>query len=237
MKGIKISLLVSATLAALVCHVHAGATNQMSEITLAGLSHDDQGRVPLSALRAAAIEAFKRKDTKGHGKVTIEEFLANAEVVFNEMDIKKKGYVDLDDLLRYRCGASDLTWSNAPAKEFDPKRGFYPQMAHPGHAYIEQWEFIKAWTDVFHLTDANHDGKITLQEMKDRWKIWFDHIDANHDGVITLGEFLANQTGGVKARPGAKKPGTKKAPKPKPGPAAPANAASTNAPAPMPATP
>jgi Ca2+-binding EF-hand superfamily protein len=230
MKTLRISMAVSVTLAALVCNGRAAGTNQMSEITLPALPLNARGHVTFSALRTAVTENFKRKDMKGDGKLTLDEFLASADIVFNEMDTKKKGFVDLDDMLRYRCGVSDLTWSNAPAKPLDHKRGFYPQMAGPGHAYVEPWEFIKAWTGIFHLTDVDHDGKITALEFKNSWKMWFDETDANHDGVITLAEFTTHELGAVKAPSKTKKPVVKKAAKPEPAQPAPASDASTNAP-------
>jgi Ca2+-binding EF-hand superfamily protein len=38
---------------------------------------------------------------------------------------------------------------------------------------------------MFESADANHDGKVTLQEMTDAAVHHFDEADANHDGTLT----------------------------------------------------
>jgi len=38
---------------------------------------------------------------------------------------------------------------------------------------------------MFESADANHDGKVSLQEMTDAALHHFDEADANHDGTLT----------------------------------------------------
>ena len=44
---------------------------------------------------------------------------------------------------------------------------------------------LKMHGHMFDMADANHDGKVSLQEMTDAALRHFDRADANHDGRIT----------------------------------------------------
>lgn len=76
----------------------------------------------------------------------------------------------------------------------------FKAMDTDGDGKISKAEFEAAVTARFMDADVNHDGKVTLEGMKqarekrraEREKRFFDSLDTNHDGVISQDEIKAH---------------------------------------------
>ncbi|MFT4046312.1 MAG: EF-hand domain-containing protein [Solimonas sp.] len=105
---------------------------------------------------AEVSSATKKLDRNGDGKITLEEYSAGVGKTFKNIDQNKDEVLETEEIRAYYLTIAD---------ESDPKTK-------------------KRIDGVLHA-DANGDGKVTVDELKDHYKKKFEKEDKNGDGVIT----------------------------------------------------
>ena len=99
---------------------------------------------------------FDRLDTNHDGMISRQEFDAHAKVREERQVVMMHGGPD-----------------GSPGMRAMPDMKRFHEMGLKMHGHM------------FDMADANHDGKVSLQEMTDAALRHFDRADANHDGRIT----------------------------------------------------
>jgi len=140
-----------------------------------------QGRFPtiplLSLLGAiafatpvAAHDMFRTMDTNHDGKISAAEHTAGAKAMFDRMDADHDGKITAAE-----CDAGHAKMEQAEAKE---KGGMHHEMA----------EHHKSGADMVKMLDTDGDGTVSASE-HDAWATkMFSDADANHDGNLTMAE-------------------------------------------------
>jgi Ca2+-binding EF-hand superfamily protein len=157
---------------------------------LAGFAYAQTNSVPTAdqtqqnkhdrhAGREAMIDRmFKRFDPQNTGAITLEAFLKGPDSRFDQIDTKKQGFIDRDELQAY-FGARDPQVIDRMMKRFDTDND----------GKITKAEFEKPAKKRFALLDLNDDGKITKEEADLAGPImmgrehgkWQQHHHMNHN--------------------------------------------------------
>jgi len=111
---------------------------------------------------------FMRVDADHNGAVTLDEFLNEAEVQFQRMDLDKSGYLVSEEVERFRLPYRDFSGNNKK------------------HAQSE--DSTASVIDPVMSADSNLDYKVTLDEFTAYSGNRFRELDADHNGVMTLAE-------------------------------------------------
>ncbi len=155
-------------------------------------------------------------DTNGDGILSRMEFLAQAALRFDRMDINKDGALSADELRAGNRGRR----GGAALSPGDP-RGAGPAGPPAGRAEAAARGGARAADDgpgrgaaMFARLDANGDGKLARDEVQQMPGDRFDRLDTDHDGYLMPAELraAAGRRGGL----GQQRPGDDRAP-PRPG--------------------
>jgi collagen type III alpha len=121
-------------------------------------------------------QLFKRLDKNGDGKISREEAPERMARNFDAIDSNHDGFITLEELR-----------AHPPGQGPDGPRGPGGGPGGPGGPGGER----PNPEQLFKRLDKNGDGKISKEEAPERMARNFDAIDANHDGFITLEELKA----------------------------------------------
>jgi Ca2+-binding EF-hand superfamily protein len=147
---------------------------------------------------------LKTMDTNGDGRISLDEYLAEAAKRFQAIDSRNKGRVD----------AADIASSPQAIARIDRKaEHMVKRLDSAGAGYVTQDEFVAAAQKRFAHLDKNSDGKLTPDELASGRARHggnaanaaggkagtfaaqrFAKLDANHDSVVTLDEYVAAAT-------------------------------------------
>jgi hypothetical protein len=153
-------------------------------------------RVALGQLRESLVASFRVKDANGDGRITLDEFLKNAQETFEDMEQRNPGAVSRQEMLDYRCGKTDpsppLPPVPGPARSGE---GFYRHMDLNGDGSVSPAECRAVWSKEFDRMDHGSRQAVTLAQYLAYCRDWFARMDVNNDGYVTLAEYLADQMG------------------------------------------
>jgi Ca2+-binding EF-hand superfamily protein len=148
-----------------------------------------------------AQRAIQKMDSNGDGRISLDEYLAEAATHFKTLDSQNKGSIDAADLASSKTAIMRIDHrANALVRRLDAA----------GNGYVTQDEFVAAAQKRFARLDTNGDGKLTPSELTGRGghgtgsasgatqSKWaqavqkrFAAADTNHDGAVTLDEYVA----------------------------------------------
>ena len=139
---------------------------------------------------------FDRVDTKHDSAITQDEFLNDAKMQFQRMDIDKNGYLVSEEVERFR-----MTYRDYPAGEKLPASSGDQQEQQPsggrqsrGHGGGEGSGGVGnspgegSVIDPVMSADTNLDYKVTPDEFMAYSRKVFEHLDADHNGKLSLTE-------------------------------------------------
>ena len=156
---------------------------------------------------------LKKMDTNGDGRISLDEYVADASARFKAIDTQNKGSITAEDI----AAAPATVQRDQKIASFIVKR-----MDTSGKGFITEDDFIAKAKQRFARMDKRGDGKLTPDEltaphMHANGKFaqsqspdaqqtgvqqrraqfaqkYFDKIDTNHDGVVTQDEYIAAAT-------------------------------------------
>ena len=163
-----------------------------------------KSNAPATARPSFFHHMLKTMDTNGDGRISLDEYLAEAAKHFQAIDAGNKGSID----------AADIASSPAALARIDGRaEGLVKRLDPAGNGYVTLDEFVAGAQKRFARLDRNGDGKLTPDELTfghgrrggngasaangdvSRFaRQRFDKLDANHDGVVTLDEYVAAAT-------------------------------------------
>ncbi len=115
---------------------------------------------PFVALAADPIQdRFQRMDTNNDGRVDAQEHAAAAQAMFKQLDADLDGSISAEELRLARKAMDE------PAGE-DEVRQAMTAMDKNGDGKVDADEHLAMANALFQRTDANHDGVVTLEEMR-----------------------------------------------------------------------
>lgn len=171
--------------------------NAASDPVLGTLFTGRDQSVSLARIRESLIASFRLKDLNSDGKVTLDEYLANAAEVFLEMEGAVRGVATLPEVQLYRCGKFS-GGRGATSQGYVPGGApFFRAMDAHGNGDVDQPECRAFWAAEFARMDSSRDGRLMSGEYRDYARALFERMDADKDGSLTLDEFLAAQIGPV----------------------------------------
>ncbi len=138
-------------------------------IPAAGLAQEDDSPFPPGATLGGGYggfergQLFERADTDGDGAVTLDEHMANAELMFGRLDANGDGQYD----------AAELQSLAPQGQEMSGRRAQF------AGRFAER---------AVSRSDANGDGVVTFAEHMAQSEEGFARLDANADGRITQEE-------------------------------------------------
>ena len=100
----------------------------------------------------------------------------NADRAFDRLDANKDGQVSRQEFDAGRVAREQREALRQPGEHVG------------GNVYLHRKGGMGFAGRMFEMADANHDGRVSLQEMTDAALRHFDMADANHDGRLTLQE-------------------------------------------------
>jgi len=119
---------------------------------------------------------FKRVNTSQSGFINHDEFMADAAIQFQRMDIDKNGYLLPEEIERYRRPyRQDLT---------DVKQSSSSNSKHPNPSYQN------AQPDPVMSADTNNDFRVSPQEFTSQAENIFKLFDKKDQGHVSFNEFL-----------------------------------------------
>ena len=157
---------------------------------------------PAAPTPAAPADHFQhmlqKMDRNGDGRISLDEYLAEAGAHFKTIDSANKGHVD----------AADIASSPAALERIDRRaERLVARLDSAGAGYVTADEFAAAAQKRYARLDRNGDGRLTPDELVGHGRHHataaaqpsaapagsgrFERADANHDGVVTLGEYTA----------------------------------------------
>lgn len=152
---------------------------------------------PASGAHADFFQHMLQKmDRDGDGRISLDEYLAEASARFKSIDSANRGRVD----------AADIASSPGAIARIDRHAARMVRRLDGGAAgYVSVDEFVAAAQKRFARLDRSGDGRLTPDELVARRRRdaatpagnaagesaaqRFDKIDANHDGVVTPDEY------------------------------------------------
>jgi hypothetical protein len=150
---------------------------------------------PAAKKPAAAASAAKKPAPAAHkGDVTRAQMKAQVKQVFDMADTNHDGFMS--------------------RQEFAARMGAVINNGPTGATKDQAQKMLDAANLAFNNVDANHDGKLSLDEASKRPLAAFDKMDANHDGILTMQEKIAAHSvpDGPAAPGGAPSVGAKQGP-------------------------
>lgn len=141
---------------------------------------------------------LQKMDRNGDGRISLDEYLAEAGAKFKSIDSANKGRID----------AADIAASPAAIARIDRRaERLVRRLDSSGAGYVTADEFAAAAQKRFARLDRNGDGRLTPDELATHRghrataqagtdptaaaMQRFDKIDANHDGAVTIEEYTA----------------------------------------------
>lgn len=141
---------------------------------------------------------FERVDTNHDGKISHDEFMADAAAQFLRMDIDKNGYLLSEELERYRLPyrqgtaletqASSSGAENASGQEKPHRRSPHGASGDKDSHHEDSDEGSSP--DPVMSAATGNGFKVTLQEFMVQAEKIFTELDANHDGYVNRDELL-----------------------------------------------
>jgi Ca2+-binding EF-hand superfamily protein len=151
---------------------------------------------------------LKKMDANGDGRISLDEYVAAAQLRFKGIDTQNKGAIT----------AEDIAAAPATLQRDQNIAGFIVKhMDGDGKLFISEDDFVAKAKQRFARMDTRGDGKLTPDELTaphlhahakfaqsenpdvqqkraEFAQKYFDKIDANHDGVVTQDEYIAAAT-------------------------------------------
>jgi len=141
---------------------------------------------------------LQKMDRNGDGRISLDEYLAEAADHYRSIDAANKGRVD----------AADIASSPAALERIDRRaEHLVARLDSAGAGYVTADEFAAAAQKRFARLDRNGDGRLTPDEFAVHGRhraataananvgtarsARFERIDTNHDGVVTVDEYAA----------------------------------------------
>ncbi len=133
------------------------------------------------------ILSFKDYDTNNDNKISVDEYIAKQQEIFDKADRNKNGEIDIDKFIVYWCGDASLKKGVK-----DPTLGpVYREMDINKDGIITYQECSAYWLKILNEADLDKNNKISRYEynalMRDRFKRLLDGPD--QDGHITNQEY------------------------------------------------
>lgn len=125
-----------------------------------------------------------RYDANGDGKVSFAEYDAGRNDRFMDIDVNSDQAITQAEIDSYTAERRAQWQSQNGGNSSNGGGGGQHQGGNGGN-----WQ--KRGADDFVQADANHDGRITLDEYKAQSAAHFKQMDANHDGFIDANEAKA----------------------------------------------
>jgi hypothetical protein len=150
---------------------------------------------PAAKKPAATASAAKKPAPAAHkGDVTRAQMKAQVKQVFDMADTNHDGFMS--------------------RQEFAARMGAVINNGPTGATKDQAQKMLDAANLAFNNVDANHDGRLSLDEASKRPLAAFDKMDANHDGILTMQEKIAAHSvpDGPAAPGGAPSVGAKQGP-------------------------
>ena len=138
---------------------------------------------------------LQKMDRNGDGRISLDEYLAEAADHYRSIDAANKGRVD----------AADIASSPAALERIDRRaEHLVARLDSAGAGYVTADEFAAAAQKRFARLDRNGDGRLTPDEFAGSHRAdaaaahggtahsaRFERIDTNHDGIVTTDEYMA----------------------------------------------
>lgn len=104
-------------------------------------------------------DRFQGMDTNRDGRVSAEEHTAAAQAMFKQLDADLDGKISVDEMRLARKAMNESVTE-------EQARQAIASMDKNGDGKVDAEEHLAAANALFQHTDANHDGSVTLDEMK-----------------------------------------------------------------------
>ena len=141
---------------------------------------------------------FDRVDGNRDGKVDRQEFMADARIQFERMDLDRDGFITSDELSLFRTPFMEQSQARPEPYPYssEPNKGEAPSR-HSRHGSKQpdmpagprvSAPRMASVADPVMAADTNLDFKVSLDEFLKQAANTFDLIDADHDGVLSLVE-------------------------------------------------
>ncbi len=126
----------------------------------------------------AMSQWFGRVDGNHDDRIDRTEFLADARVQFERMDLDHNGFVTADELTAFRIPFLNKSRSDDDVAEA------------PRHRSRGEEDGVRpaSGTDPVMSADTNLDFKVSLDEFLKQAASIFDHLDTDHDGALSPAE-------------------------------------------------
>jgi hypothetical protein len=135
---------------------------------------------------------FDRLDIGHQGRVTHDQFLADAEAQFVRMDLDHDGYITPEELARFRAPYTDNRQAMVPPSDERPdgggdaaesrrgrrQEGPSQPSRGTGHASLTQADPVMS-------ADTDLDFRVSHQEFLAQAEAIFKRLDSDHQGTIT----------------------------------------------------
>ncbi|MDV6331816.1 hypothetical protein [Asticcacaulis sp. 201] len=145
------------------------------------------------------VKWFNQADTNKDGKISHDEFVADAMAFFDKLDVNHDNYISSPENTRYENQIAPEIQSIDPriaqpkqsSRQFDPEMstGTDPNAGRYRKSIVgaSQYSLIDEPQPV-RAADANFDFKVSREEWLDTAQQRFTILDRNGDGFITLDE-------------------------------------------------
>lgn len=150
--------------------------------------------------RATMRDWFASADTDHDGKLSLAEFIAEADRVFPLYDLNHDGFVTSYELTTYRVGLPSHTLPADSGRRLRPGRiDMTPDEAATAHTDGRGRPDYRMGIDPVMSADSNADFRVTTEELRVEAARRHTIMDKNGDGSVSVSEFMDQAEGPMRA--------------------------------------